>query len=337
MVVSSNALTVLDLRSLREVGSGFAVSEARALTTLHVSVLQQVNGFIFDEPDLFEDSIWINHTALDTIDLGALSTTEGGIVTGDLTAPGNPELRTVLLSSLTHATFVAFTEPALETVSVPIIATLDRININDSHSIRTLDFGNLQHVTTWLMLDHTSLADLTGFRSLQTVRALSIVADDRLRDLSGLSSVQQLSSLTLQQNTALTSLDGLEGVTQVSGHVEVSFSNAALTSVAGLRNVTSIGGALLLNIAPLASIELTSLRTVGGNLSLARLPSVTSLSGLGALTSVGGDLGIVGLPSLTSLSGLNALTSVAGRVSFSEIPLVPPDDIDSLLRRLGKR
>jgi hypothetical protein len=114
----------------------------------------------------------------------------------------------------------------------------------------------------------------------------------------------------LNEDSALTSLDGLEQITEISGEVRVQ-SDFGITSVAGLRNVTSVGGSLLLLGTPvLTSVELPSLRSIGGDF-VAASSLVTSLAGLDMLTFVGGRLGI-------------------------GFPNVPEDELTAFLQRLGR-
>ena len=330
MVQQARALTALDLASLEIVEGIFMLSDAPALVTLNAPHLRTATGI--DNPAT-RRSVAIWSTGLETVELGSLATTVGGI-----SISGNTALRTVSLPSLTSAEWLAVVDQGdghsvLETVSAPSITALQQLVITSNHTLRTVDFRRLAAITVAMDLIRTSLPDLSGFSALASCRWLTIDDDNNLRDLRGLSSLRELHFLFVENNAALTSVDGLEQIREMSGTVELR-SNPALASTAGLRNVTSVGS-LSVQIAPaLTTLDLSSVQTVTGSLRLLSLPRVATLDGLRALTSIGENLSISTLPSLTTMSGLDALTTVHGSVNITGLPNVPDEEILAFLRRL---
>ena len=322
------SLTRIELGTLGRIGGSFMVDRAPALATLHVPQLHIVSGV-----DTFsQDSILIQGTALETVELGMLSSVPACIVIRE-----NPALRSVRLTLLAAASCLAVSDNAgVEAVSAPNLTAIGSLVLTSNHTLHTADFGRLAAVTAELDLVNTSLPDLSGFSSLVSMRRLKIDGDDQLDDLRGLSSLRQLSNLLLERNAALTSLDGLEQIHDMSDTLEL-LSNTALASTAGLRNVTSISGSLLVQSLPaLTALDLSSLGTVTGDLSLTILPSVPTLDGLRALTSVGNNLTIRNLAALTTLAGLDALTTVHNLVTVTDLPNVPDDEILAFIRRLHR-
>lgn len=76
-----------------------------------------------------------------------------------------------------------------------------------------------------------------------------------------------------------------------------------------------VTGDLTVSGAEITNLDgLSSLTSVGGNLSIANNSSLTDLSGLSSLAAIGGTLHVQGNDVLTQLDGLSELASVGGSV-----------------------
>lgn len=101
---------------------------------------------------------------------------------------------------------------------------------------------------------------------------------------------------------------------EIGGDVTISGSN--INSLNGLTSIRGIGGSLTIHDNPL----LTSLAGleggtyIGGNLDISSNKTLTSLTGMPVLKSVAGDLTIESNEALTSVAALGSLSSVAGRI-----------------------
>ena len=112
------------------------------------------------------------------------------------------------------------------------------------------------------------------------------------------------------------------------------FSATALSDISGLRNLEHLGQ-LNVSYTPLRNLEgLGGLRVITDNLSIGRLPTLTSLEGLGQLQAIGGNLLIFGNEHLTSLRGLSGLCRVGGNVQITDNPMLPQSEIDAFLDRI---
>ncbi|MEQ1501504.1 MAG: hypothetical protein ABMB14_04695 [Myxococcota bacterium] len=109
----------------------------------------------------------------------------------------------------------------------------------------------------------------------------------------------------------------------------------ALTVVAGPVTFTDdgVGGPLLLDglvtlpadlrfadLPRLRSVELLRLETVAGSLDLSNLGAVAV--DLGPIRTVGGDVRVASLPSLDAFDGLRVTTAIGGSLTFDDLPLL---------------
>jgi hypothetical protein len=79
---------------------------------------------------------------------------------------------------------------------------------------------------------------------------------------------------------------------------------------------------------------LSGLTSVGGKLEIGWNDALTGLAGLSSLSSVGGNLTISGNQSLTSL-GMNALTEVGGGISITQNSSLPQCEACELVEQVG--
>ncbi len=74
------------------------------------------------------------------------------------------------------------------------------------------------------------------------------------------------------------------------------------------------------DLAALTALGLPVLETVGGDLSISRTPSLTTIAGLGALVNVGGSL-VLDDVGTTTITGFGSLTAVDGEVGLLDTPV----------------
>jgi hypothetical protein len=119
-----------------------------------------------------------------------------------------------------------------------------------------------------------------------------------------------------------TDLHLLEGYSSITGDLYIFIDETA--SLEGLESLTTIGGNLYIDdIRSLTDLSgLRNLTSVGGGLIIGDNDDLTNLSGLENLSSVGGKLRIINNPALTSLSALENLTFVGGDFLVADNPTV---------------
>ncbi|MCR9166264.1 MAG: hypothetical protein ACE37F_06445 [Nannocystaceae bacterium] len=105
------------------------------------------------------------------------------------------------------------------------------------------------------------------------------------------------------------SLEGLDSLEVVEG--SLAFVEDNLVDYTGVPNLRSVGG-----------------------LSARGVPELRDFRGLENLTEVGGTLTITRNPKVESLEGLERLQHVRGDVLIGDNPLLPPEDVETLLRRV---
>lgn len=193
--------------------------------------------------------------------------------------------------------------------------------------------SSLDSINGYLIFaDSASLTQIDGLSNLVTVGGgVDFTFNDALTNLNGLSALTSAGSLTLEFNTALQNVDGLSSLTEVELGVRLE-SNTALTSLTGLSALTSVGGSLTvrdiqgltdlegLHGIPglggdlrirynhgLKSVDLTSLLSVAGDVSIQNNDALSHLDGLSDLISVGNDVLVTENPKLDECSGLTSL------------------------------
>ncbi|HEX3765176.1 MAG TPA: hypothetical protein VHW23_41050 [Kofleriaceae bacterium] len=319
-VEGASRLTQLALPSVTRIAGDISITQATALTTIDLSALVDVGRItILDAPDLTTLSapalttansdglgatIDLEFVGLDTLSLASLTTAPGGVRVVNAAA-----LRSVQLPTLLTASTISVLEcAAFESLAAPELARANFIDLLDS-PLHALDLGAL---ATAIVIDIQGghLADLSGLRSLQSVRSLALGSVTGLVDLTGLAQLTDLGGLDLRNDLDLTSLDGLDQVRQITSTVSL-VGNPALASLAGLRGVNRVG-----------------------SLHLEGSPAVTDLA-LTGLVTIDGALQIIDMDGLTNLGGLDALTSVGGAIVFTGNDQLPQAAIDAFKARLG--
>ena len=287
-IFDADVLTAVDLHSLVFVDGGVIIFDAPLLTTLQVRSLNQVGQL----ENIANTSFQLSETGVEVVDLGSLQT-----ATAFLSFGGNPRLRAVQMPELITATGIGVggDGSVVDTVTAPKVTTLATLNL--IAPIHTLDLGRLTDVTGSVSIDGAAVPNLDGLSRLTRVGTLLVFRCTALSDFRSLSRLDTLSALWIDDNPALVSLDGLERLTQLARYLRLDRNNA-LTSVAGLGNVTHIGQLMYLqDNRALTTIELTHLRSAGGDFSsgglfISDMAALDTLSGLDTLATVGGDIQI---------------------------------------------
>ena len=105
-----------------------------------------------------------------------------------------------------------------------------------------------------------------------------------------------------------------------------------VTNLDGITSLTSVGGDLTIEYnAYLTTLEgLNSLTSVGGDLHIRENAALTTLNVFPSLTSVGGELYIGNNDALTTLDGLNSLTSVGDRYPDGSLYIIYNEALTTL-------
>ncbi len=196
-----------------------------------------------------------------------------------------------------------------------------------------------------VIFQNSVLTSLSGLDALTSLGGLLYIAvNSSLTSLAGLDALSSVgSNLYVQNNTALTEFcalytllngDGLVGTYNVTGNasnptiaqviaggpcIVRCIGNVILTTQAEVDafDCTEITGNLTISGADISDLTpLSTLTSVGGNLSIRNNALLTNLAGLDAVTSIGGRLSISSNNTLTSLAGLDAITSLGGGLSI---------------------
>lgn len=279
-ITNTEALTTIDLSALVAAGR-IAILGAPKLTTLSAPALTTANSSGLGA------TINLEAVGLDTLALPSLTTAPGGV-----RVVGAAALRSVQLPALVNATTISVLEcAAFESLAAPKLVRASFIDLLDS-PLHALDLGALATATV-IDIHGGHLADLTGLRSLQSVRALTLESVTGLVDFTGLARLIDLGGLELRDDRDLTSLDGLDQVRQITGTVSL-IGNPALASLTGLGAVNHVGSLHLEGSPAVTDLALTGLVTIDGALQIIDLDGLTNLGGLKALTSVGGAIEFTG-------------------------------------------
>lgn len=294
------ALESVDAGSLQIVEGGIEIRSAPALTSLGMGSLDRVgNGFV--------DSFELRDTGLEVLELPRLR-----LASHQITIGPNPALRAVRLPvlELAGSLYVHDTE-MLNELTAPTLRFVESLFLAENPQLTSLDLGSLARPGQVLLVS-VPIPDLSGLRGVVSVDGtLALVDLDEVQDLRGLETLYSAGTMNIRDNQALRSFEGAERLTQLAGSLHI-IANPSLESIAGLADVAHIGETV----------------QIDDNGALADL-------GLTGLLSVGGFLGIRNNGSLTTLGDLAALTSVGDYPEIHGNALVPPEEIEALLARLG--
>ncbi len=209
----------------------------------------------------------------------------------------------------------------------------------------------LNSVGSLFLGGNSTLQNLSGLDALTSVGGpLRILSNSALTSLSGLDAITSVDGeLLIKGNTTLTEFcslfsllngNGLNGAYAVTSNAlnptiadilaagaccsDIILTTQAEVNSFGATNPTSVCGNLIIKKGTSDDITdlspLSTLTSIGGDLSIGFNQALTSLVGLDGLTSVGANIDIELNQALISLSGLDALTSVGGSLNISYNP-----------------
>ena len=172
--------------------------------------------------------------------------------------------------------------------------------------------------------------DLSRFNNLKYVGGLEVNYTTALISLSALNNLKAISNdLNIRYNEALTDASALSSITFVGGNISVetktdlnfifNFSSVpgdlyiSAPNINMLSNITSIGGNMRINgLTTLTNLDaLSNITTVPGNLWV-QGTALTNINGLSNISSIGANLIIWETSSLLNLDGLSGLTTLGG-------------------------
>ncbi len=160
--------------------------------------------------------------------------------------------------------------------------------------------------------------DINDIGSLSKIKTIngdcSIIGTTRLFSLHGLENIKKLRGLYLFLNTNLANLEGFKNISALSGFLSIE-ANDALINLNGLEKLESIMGSFKLSNDHLVTINLPSLKVIGGMCDFEDIHPTTSIS-LNKLDTIKGDFYITHADHLSDFNGLNSLKYVGGRFTI---------------------
>jgi hypothetical protein len=206
--------------------------------------------------------------------------------------------------------------PGITSLQLPVLTKVGMgLQILNIDSLVSLEFPKLASVLQNLTMQGYFLPN-----SLETISfpALTTVGGDI--------SIMQWSNLLTVKFPALTTATSF-GI----------IAEPLLTSVSA-PHLQGTAGSVDLSYNPaLTEIDLSALKTIGGQLHLEGASSLANLNGLKSLTTVGTDFTLASLSSLTDASGMKGLQSVGNNFSLQGLSVLADDDLASFtaLKNVG--
>jgi hypothetical protein len=289
------------LRCLTWITGSLMVGETD-LNALDLAALMRVDERLLVEPD----------SNLEEIDLGQLS------FLGEVDVP-----------------FLAFDDlPALvrldlgNLVTAPGSLYITNLGTEAEQSLE-LDLSSLTTVQSMLAIQATTLETLDGLASLERVGELVITENANLKQIDALASLGSVSAgVWVMDNPVLSSAD-FGALNSVPGADVGSlvFENLPELVQLDLGTVVVTGPIQLTNIAAgtreQLALDLGSLSSVRGDLTLTRVANLVDVDAFVALQSVLGSLTVSNNPELENLNGFGALASVDGDLVITDNPTLP--------------
>lgn len=232
----------------------------------------------------------------------------------------NKSLKNIALPKYEEGVFVAWDNPALETIDLPKLVKSNQVDILRNENLTSVNFPVLQTVGNFAL-----------FGTIKENQALKKI------DLPSLKTCNDLKLINL---SGLTTLDGFNNLETVTGYIDIHCQNingkgVHLSSISGFNKLTSISGFLSLVYAaggdqngPLASITgFKNLKTINRSLGIGGR-NLTNISGFKKLETIGEALGVK-YTGLTGLEGFEKLRSI-GMVGGQLFELNSNDKMTSL-------
>jgi hypothetical protein len=174
----------------------------------------------------------------------------------------------------------------------------------------------------------TLLNSLTGLEKIKTLNNVYIELNHSLVDFTGLGSLETIGGfLYIESNEKLINLSGLENLERIKGSLKFtngffggSQSYNPLLSSINLPALKSIGGDLdLNNIKTVTAFKLQKLDSISGSLRISHADKLTDFSGFGSLKYIGGELSVTE-NQVNSFNGFNNLVFIGESLNIGSNP-----------------
>jgi hypothetical protein len=236
-------------------------------------------------------------SGLDISSLSNLSGIKG--VFGNIYIDGNQ-----VLSSIDQFTDLCIVTGEMIISNNPSLINIEQFNnlkeiqniiITANDVLMTVDgFQNIDSMITLAVVGNLSLPELTGFNSLSKLNEFIIQSNDNLVEISDFNNLTQVSGiLDISGNLVLNQLGALQSVTNIS--ILNFVFNLSVTSLSDLNNIVSADIINITDNALLVDLELTSMSSVTGDLTLVSNIQLANCCGIYDLLSqanVGGTVNI---------------------------------------------
>ena len=226
----------------------------------------------------------------------------------------------------------------LKTISLPkLTEVMANVNINGV-GITTLDLPALTKVDLSfqiLFVDSLTTLELPKLQSvLQTLNIQGYFLPNSLQTISFPALTNVGADLTVSSWTNLTTVS-LPVLTKTSS-LRIS-GLSLLTSITAPKLQSTLGDLDLSANQALTTVDVSSLETIGGVFTLGGASTLDNLNAFKSLTSVGSDLNLSEMPSLTDISGLQGLQKVGGKFILQDLQALADDQLSgfSALKTIG--
>ncbi len=170
-------------------------------------------------------------------------------------------------------------------------------------------------LTGSLLISGAWIEDLTPLSALVEVEDLSIHDNYILESLDGLENITKAKNIFLQSGDQLKDIS-MPGLTEVTGSLELA--TPAVTILDAFSSLTTIGKDFKIDYSGhLKGFDLPALTSIGGNLVLKNIVSLSNVDGFSNLTTIGGKLEIFNNDMLLNLDGFSSIESIGSDAGVS--------------------
>ncbi len=251
--IMNSGLVKLSFNNLKSFSGNLIMSLLSNLTDVSFNGLTLVNNLYIASCPLLKDlSFLSNVTSAGSIYLYALGAT--AITMDHLTKITQDNLAILVPTNLTIAVPGGLTIGSFANVNhisfKSLTAVSGRLYISLSQQLSHLNFDSLISISDKLTLAGTNLADMSDFRALQYLGALSLTANPVLMNLHGLEHLATLNSPAIDPRSSSSS----PAIRFGGNYLE---NNAKLNSLSGLQSITTVpivyisGNPMLNDLCPL--------------------------------------------------------------------------------------
>lgn len=226
----------------------------------------------------------------------------------------------------------------LDTIYLPKLTAVMSDMIINGVEMKILNFPELTKIDGGLQLVYLDSLKEMAFPKVQSILQNVLI--------QGSSKSDNLQTINFP---SLAGIGGTITITQWPQLATVKFPvllKAVSMSIISFPSLTSVEAPLLQNVRgdanfsgnpQLKVLDLSALKTVGGNFYLQNAPVLDNLNGLKNLTTVGRNLSLYTLSSIKDINGLKALQSVGGDVNLSGFLQMNDDNLSGLfsLKSIG--